>query len=184
MKTGLPQLLFLWAVETPHNNKTTLFPAAHILIFGLFDERLRKNNVPGCCHVQEKKEMQSPFDQSSTDQSPADQSPANLHIRPDQHPHDDWDVRGSTTEIQENGSPLRLTSQEHYVVQGDSKKQLYLMCIGFYNNDGAALFDISVAPFTKLKNQPSSRNRWNLPVRSFGVPVATSNKFPRLPTGI
>lgn len=79
--------------------------------------------------------MQSPFDESSTDQSPADQSP------------------GSTTEIQENGSPLRLTSQEHYVVQGNSKKQLYLMCIGLYNDDGTALFDISVAPFTKLKKR-------------------------------
>ena len=109
--------------------------------------------MPGCCHIQENKEMQSPFDQSSTDQSPADQSPANLHIRPDQHPHDDWDVTGSTTEIQENGSPLRLTSQEHYVVQGNSKKQLYLMCIGLYNEDGTALFDISMAPFTKLKKR-------------------------------
>jgi hypothetical protein len=71
----------------------------------------------------------------------------------DSHPDDDWDVTGSTIEIQENGSPVRLTSQEHYVVQGNSKKQLYLMCIGLYNNDGTALFDISVAPFMKRKKR-------------------------------
>jgi hypothetical protein len=75
--------------------------------------------------------MQSPFDQSSTDQSPADQSPANPHICPDQHPHDDLDVTGLTTEeIQDNGSPLRLTSQEHYVV----------CCTG--EQQEAAVFDV------------------------------------------
>jgi hypothetical protein len=40
-----------------------------------------------------------------------------------------------------------------YVINANSKKLLYLMCIGLNNDGGTALFDISEPPFTKLKKR-------------------------------
>jgi hypothetical protein len=49
--------------------------------------------------------------------------------------------------------PGACSAQEHYVINANSKKLLYLLCIGLNNDGGTALFDISEPPFTKLKKR-------------------------------
>ena len=81
-------------------------------------------------------------------------SPTNQGIQPDPPRNEDDEDTASVMEMETvDALPGACSAQEHYVINANSKKLLYLMCIGLNNDGGTALFDISEPPFTKLKKR-------------------------------
>ena len=85
------------------------------------------------------------------------------------------------------------SSREHQIseakrayVSENSKKQLYLLCIGIKDDDGAAIFDLEMQPWKSLKKKTSSHPEASMQRKSFGVrrDYLTSPRSPRQPTGL